>query len=184
MVSASQSPQSDQELLNLVAKDDENAFAIIVDRYIDDVTRFAYYILGSYDSAQDIAQNVFIWLWVNRTSINQTVQLKPYLLKATRNKALDERKSESIRERHRVEIFSQHDRPGDSFPHAMPLATDRIQDAIDNLPERRRTAIRLRVEDGLSHKEIAEIMGVTPQAAQRLVSHALAQLRKLFNIRV
>ncbi len=189
MDSDNQSLQGEPALLVRVKNGNAQAFTEIVTRYIDDVTKFAYYILQSQDEAEEVAQTVFVWLWDKREYIPTNRPVKSYLLRAARNRCLDQRKSLQIRAKYEADLqytaqtLLSHSIVG--YNSDVPgFTVDKVQEVIDKLPEHRRSALRLRIEDGLSHAEVAEVMGITPQAAQKLISRTITDLRKYFGVGV
>ncbi len=164
---------------------DVDAYGKLIDIYIDGVTRFAYYIVGSLDTADDVAQSVFIWLWEHRENIDPHRSIRSYLLGATRNRALNERKSDVVRERYRSRI--QADAEAGHISSEVPssedafLSADAVQFALTQLSERRQLAIRLRIRDEMNYNEIAEVLRTTPDTARKLVTRALEDLRKILS---
>ncbi len=59
------------------------------------------------------------------------------------------------------------------------LTTSTVQAAMLQLSERHQVALRLRIHDEMTHAEIGEILEISPETAQRLVSRAVANLRKI-----
>lgn len=161
---------------------DSQAFTELITRYTNQLTRFAFYTVGSRDAADDIVQQMFVELWERRSTLAPD-QLKPYLFRAVRYRALNERRSQGVRQRHRTDVeaaIASHDYPvtvQSSEEYVLTLAV--VQAAVEVLPERRQLAIRLRLEEEMTYPEIAEVIGVTPMAAQRLVARAMAELREL-----
>ncbi len=165
---------------------DVHAFTAFVAQYVESVTRFAFYMLGSHDTADDIAQHVFISIWDQRHLLDPARPIRPYLFRIARNRALNEQKAIAVRERYASEC--QHDAGVGVESASVPNSEDSVltsatvQAALARLPERRRLVLRLRLEDEMTHAEIGEALGMTPEAAQRLVSRALADLRKILRV--
>ena len=173
-------------LLEGVRSGDTDAFAKLVELHIDTLTQVAFYLSHSRDTADDIVQNIFIALWENRSRIDPDRSLKPYLLRSVRNRALDEHKSDQIRTRYRdiqiAEISSGVRSAQVPSPEGTVLDKATIQQALYHLPQRRRLALQLYLIDDLSESEIAEVLGASPQAADRLIRRALSDLRSLLKI--
>lgn len=131
------------------------------------------------EAAYDVVQDAFIRLWEYRTSLNPDQSLRAYLYTIVRNTAfthMDRRK----RERTRHEELAapvEADAPTVEDTLAARELQTQIHAWIDELPPRRQEAFRLSRFDGLSHHEIADVMGL----AQRTVTHhimlALQDLR-------
>src|SRR5690606_6252090 len=107
MVTKVQSGKEDEDdqqeslLLRRLCAGDEHAFTKLVTRYLDSVTKFAFYILAHHDAAEEVAQDVFVALWERRETLREIKSLKSYLFRAVRNRALDEQKSARVRDRYR-----------------------------------------------------------------------------------
>lgn len=171
----------EQQLLARMRADDTEAFRNIVDTYIDRITEFAASMVGSYDVADDVVQRVFVWLWEHREHVEIQGSFKSYLFRAVRNRVLDDRKADAVRLRYRTEVQSIAAQESIAIrsPEEAIITADLVQAALSLLPERRQQAIRLRLIDDLTHAEIADILGTSPDTASRLVSRAIGDLRKI-----
>ncbi len=171
-------------LVGRIRDGDEHAFTAIVAQYLDTVTRFAFYIVQSHDVAEDIAQNVFVALWEHRDTLGDIRSLKSYLLRAAHNRAINDQRAAGVRERYQthlrteLELGGLLDDPPSADENEWPLTDSLVQTAVDRLSERHRLALRLRILDEMTNPEIAGILGISTEAAQRLISRAMANLRK------
>lgn len=172
---------NEHTLLARIQVGDADAFRIIVETYIGRITEFAAAMVRSNDVAEDVVQKVFVWMWENRETLDIKGRLKPYLFRAVRNRILDYRKSEAIRSRYQGEMQGQilgELAMTPSSENAI-LTADMVQAALRLLSERKQQAVRLRLFDDMTHSEIADILGVTPEASAQLVSRALTDLKKI-----
>ena len=126
---------------------------------------FARVITRSSEVAEEIVEDVFVKLWSNRHRINEVENLTVYLYVAVKNRSLNaisQKASELIRA------------PFDDLDiEAAQVATDpynllvtaemlkRMQQAVDNLPPRCKMIFKLVREDGLKHREVAEILNIS-----------------------
>lgn len=178
--------ERERALIAQIRANDTNAFATLVDQYLDRVTRFATSIIGARDPAEDIVQSVFVQLWDQRASLDPDRPFKPYLYRIVRNRALDERKAITVRATYRAGV--QADAIAGTIDASTPspesaiLTAAAIEAAVQQLPARRQQAIRLRFESQLSHAEIGEVLEISPQAAMQLVLRAIDDLRKKFGV--
>ncbi len=161
---------------------DPDAFATLVTLYVDTLTRMAFYATGSRDTADDVVQRVFVELWERRATLDPN-RLRPYLLRAVRNRAIDEGNAALVRSRHRA--TTQAEASAGSVLAATPSPEEDIlndvtvQAAIARLSPRRRLAVRLRLQEEMSHAEIAEVLEISVVAAKRLVARGIVELRQL-----
>lgn len=200
-ISQSASHLSDRDIISDVAGGSTTAFERLIDRYLPEITRFAAYLLGSTDAAEDVVQQVFVSTWNNRETLKPDASIKSYLYRAVRNRCLNELDAREIRGH--VSLSAMDDRgatsgvtPGGSavggvvgssgavLPGTPPederiLIETTVQQALMHLPERRRAAVNLRIAEDFSYPEIAQILGISTDAAERLVRRALVDLRAL-----
>lgn len=188
--------ENDRTLLDRIARNDHQAFALLVGRYIDSVTRFAFHTIGTADGAEDIAQDVFVRFWEKRAEVVEIKSVKAYLLKLARNRSLNVLKAEGIRDRYKLlenpglgdTVYDDDPQNvavnggSEQNPEEKLLNAATIEAALRQLPERRQLVLHLRVQEGLSHAEIGDIMGISPQAAQVLAGRALSDLRKILGV--
>jgi RNA polymerase sigma-70 factor (ECF subfamily) len=136
-------------------------------------------MLGGVDAAEDIAQQVFIQLWQRRSEWHFTGSVQSYLYRVARNLALNEQRHQTTRERWSERVRRRGQR--------RPVRPDQVvegrelQEAVDSaiaaLPDRRREVFILARFQGLSYREVAEVMGISTQTVANQLSAALADLR-------
>lgn len=177
---------TDAELVTQLRAGDPRALTALVEEYIDALVRFAYYLLGSEDAAKDVVQDVFVRIWEQPGALDPTRSIKRYLYAAVRNHAFDQRKHEAVRTRHREATLAAA--AVDSSLLETPsrenviLSEATVQAAIGKLSERRQEAVRLRIQEQLTHAEIGQILGISTAAAERLVQRALDDLQKILRM--
>ncbi len=175
--------EQERALVARLSASDPGALAIIMTQYGERLLRFAYSLAGSRDVAEDIVQYVFIRLWDRRAFLDPGSRFKPFLFKAVQNRALDERASDAVRGRYRASVEGEE--IAGLRPAAVPSHEERILDqmtiqaAVELLSERRRLAIRLRLEEEMTHAEIAEVLEISLVAAKSLVARAMDDLRDI-----
>ena len=168
---------ADADLLAGTRAGDEACFAALFRRYHGDLLAFASSIVGEAE-AGDVVQGVFVSLWELRHDVEAAPTLKAYLFRATRNRALNARRSL----RRWAFRFVGLD-------HADAVATPPIRAdagelaravaaACSRLPRRQREAFGLRHFHGLSYAEIAAAMGVSPRTVEVHLAKAARTLRE------
>lgn len=145
-------------------------FQDLVDRHWRDVARLSAALVGSND-AEDCAQRAWLQALAAYPSLRSAQNLRSWLLTITSHCATDLHRG---RARRAVPVESLPDRPAAEVAER----DDALWDAVRALPDRQRTAVALRYVAELPHAEIAAVLGTTPPASRRLVSDALATLRK------
>ena len=130
-------------------------FHEIYERYSKDVYRYAFWLSGSADDADDITSETFARAWAGRDEI-RTETVKAYLFAIARNLYLKQ-----LRHAKSQTDFPPHHADPKPAPEQLveaKLELHRAMDAIQSLPEVDRAAFLLRIQHELSYEEIARIL--------------------------
>ena len=153
-------------------------FDYFFDKYYQGLCVYAYKMVLSRSPSEDIVQDFFIKLWEDRKFLNIESSLKSYFLRSIHNRCLDFLAHQNITETHRtyrLNHLSQEDIQ--EYPLLDFELEQRLQKAIESLPDGiRETFIMSRVE-GLSYQEIAKRENVSVKAIEYRISKALSLLR-------
>lgn len=157
---------------------DRQAFAEVFQHFYPALVRYASGITGDAATAADVVQDCFAKLWAEHERMAVRVSLKALLYTMVRNRALNaQRRQRFASEVNGEDAAERHAVPPEA---AATLAAEQLQQQlarwIDALPARRREAFMLSRYHGLSHSEIAGIMGVS---ARTVDTHMLLALREL-----
>jgi RNA polymerase sigma-19 factor, ECF subfamily len=172
--------ESDEdELTAALAAGEATALDEMLRRYWPRIVRFASHIAGCDDLAEDIAQDAFVQLWQWRARLTSGGSVAAFLHRVARNLALNEVRNRAVRDRQVRAIGASHDTvvsPPDEVLEVRGLehAIDR---AIAALPARQRTVFVMARYEGLTHQEIARILGTSPQTVANQMTSALVRLR-------
>ena len=168
---------TDTKLLTALKEGDRSAFRQIFDRYYKYLVVTIHNLSSDDQMAHDITQDVFLEIWKRRDSLNIS-NLKSYLRRAAINKMLNRIKA------NRSNYFEPADLPEQQSDIAQPLeelkATnlqDAINKAMDHLPERCCMVFKLRRLEGLSLKEIAAQLDISPKTVENQLTKAMKIMR-------
>lgn len=147
----------------------------------------AYHILGSQHDAQDAVSQAFVQLHKNISAIRQIPcnKLRPYLVSTVKNVSitmLNKRQKELGRTRPMTEELEDTLRhPGEETDDLAlaGMTAEYLIEAIGRLPDDKAEIIRMSALDGLSDKQIAGMLGITPGSARSRLSRARAQLKAM-----
>jgi RNA polymerase sigma-70 factor (ECF subfamily) len=176
-------PQHDDQrpdavLLARLAADDASALDALLGRYWSPLTAFVARMTGSVEAAEDAVQEAFCRLWERRRSWRDEGSVSGLLFRLARNRAVSAHRHLDAEARAASlageTLARHHDAPAE--PNDDLRAA--LERAIALLPPRRREVFLLRVVHDLSYKEIAAVMGTSPQTVANQLSHALAFLRR------
>jgi len=169
---------SDETLMQAVARADLSAFECLVLRHQESAWRTAYRMVGSRETAEDIAQEAFLRVFQAADRYRPTAAFRTYLYRIVVRLCLDHLR------RRRPAPTGEPIRAPDVSPspeeHAVRCESVRaVETALSRLPARQRMATVLRYYEGLGGQEIAEAMGTSVKAVERLLARARAGLETL-----
>lgn len=169
-----------------VADGKREAFSLLMRRHANPVLTFLARMTGNLDRAEELFQEVFLTLWLMRHKYDPAQPFRPWLFGIARMKCLHEFRqnyqSRTAAGSVLVE-FNLDDGPG---PVETAIATEdakSVAAALARLPEQQRTVVSLRIWNGLSYRDIAEVIGSTEVTARSHMFHGLNSLRKVLEPR-
>ena len=135
---------------------------------------------------EEIASDVFVRYWNNRSTIVIRTSIKDYLFKSVKNACIDYLRTEKKHRRKTLQLDDQTvvcntlaDLGENPIEYLIKEETEqRIMKAIDELPERYRLTFVLNRLDEMSYEEVAEAMGITKNTVKSNLRDALALLRE------
>ena len=170
---------TDTELITLLRRGENKAFAAIYRRYAEPIYLQLRKKVDCREDARDIAQEIFLSLWQKRNSLPEDTRLNAYLFAAARYRAIN------YMAHHRVSESVMQDLARRLQPTSVPadyLVRERdlsavIETAISNLPDKMQTVFRMSRHDQLSHKEIARNLNLSETTVKKQVANALKVLK-------
>jgi RNA polymerase sigma-70 factor (ECF subfamily) len=156
------------------------AFDAIYRKYAKSIYGFAYGMLKSYEDAENLVQEVFICLWINRQKIKKGSSLKYYLFTVAyhtsisflRNKAKDNQ----FKRRLKV-LQDKFQEPADSEIEYKELNT-RLTLIINKLPEKQKKVFLLHRREGLTYLEISEKLNISINTVETHMARALKSIKQ------
>lgn len=173
----------DAELLNRVQSGDRDAFAGLVNRHKDKLVNYLTVLVRDRGRAEELAQEVFLKLFVNVNRYQERGQFLPYLYRIATNLVRSEERTRRRREL-LLRAFSSNGnghRPQRS-PHAELLSMEieeRVGEAIAALPLRFRSPLTLREIEGWSYRDIADALNCREGTVRSRIHRGREQLRRL-----
>jgi len=164
--------EEDFELLAKFKKGDQQAFELLVRKYKTTVFNTIYSIMGNAQEADDIAQEVFLKVYTKADSFKGESSFSTWLYRITVNRCVDELR----RRKNKIISYETEFNQEEKLKLKDVLASrenditeklrqkelqDIIQKAMNSLPEKYRIILTLKEIEGLSYKEISQIMKIS-----------------------
>jgi RNA polymerase sigma factor (sigma-70 family) len=177
--------QDDRALWKRMRRGDEQALAELFRRHYASLFDYGLKLSQHAELVRDGIQEIFAYIWEKRQNLAAADSIRAYLLVSLRRHLLKllqqvNRREASDRE-FQWEQAAAYFSPEELFiAKEKEQATQRVlNQALEEIPPRQREALYLKTFDGLSYREIAAIMNVSPQVARNYVCEAFHKLRGL-----
>ena len=162
--------------MQAVSGGDLEAFYEIVLRYQDLAWKTAYRFLGDSMEAEDVAQESFLRILQAVPRYRPTATFRTYFYRTLTHLCIDRTRKKQLTNIDEIpEVVDPSPGPAENLIDK-ELRTQ-VRTTLDTLPPNQKTAMILRHYEGLSYVEIAQVMGVTLKAVERLISRAGASLQ-------
>jgi RNA polymerase sigma-70 factor, ECF subfamily len=169
---------SERNLRDRIRAGDESAFDAVFRSHYPHLVRMAESITRERATAEEIAQDVMLELWRRRESLELEQTFLGYLVRSTRNRALNHVRHERIVTREAaamaLEVRVSPAADGELLGGELARA---VRDAIDSLPNRSKEVFQMSREQGLRYAEIAGILEISVKTVEKRMGQALAELR-------
>jgi RNA polymerase sigma-70 factor, ECF subfamily len=164
---------------------DEKIYELIFRQYYNQIVAFGYNFVDDKYIAENIAQESFINLWLNRKKVGQPAGIKSFLYTSAKSRCLNHLRDKKRRSQHiiqitdlreidlNVKILDSFDFSGYDFIELEAL----IKGAIEELPERCKEVYSKSRFEGKKNSEIAEELNISIQAVEANITRAIKKLR-------
>lgn len=159
----------------MTAKD----FKMIYDAHFDDLRRYLIYRSGDQDLSKDIAQNVFMKVWTKKIEI-ALGNIKSLLFKMATDEFISHIRKKKVEKEYTESIDLKLIREPDNNDDLLEKKV-LFQKALNQLPEKQKTAFLMNKMQGLTYKEIAEILNLSQKAIEKRIGLALKALKQNIN---
>ena len=166
-----------KELFADIAQGSKSAFSSLFRTQYKSFVSFAKSYVADKADAEEIVSDAFVWIWLHRDELGSVEKPAIYLFVMVKNRCIntlrDLSRFESLDE-YPVSIETKHDSPLEKIEYN-ELAT-KLYAIIDTLPNQQKRIFRMVKENGLSAKQTAEILELSPRTVE---THLYKAIRKL-----
>ena len=173
-------PDTSMALVERIRAGDESAFEALFHEYHAPLCSFAYRYVEGRDVAEEIVQEVFLFVWERRETWDVRESVKTYLFTSVRNAAVSYLRHEGVVRRYEaqsLDLFAPSGDLADERLRSNELAAA-VQKAVKQLPDRCQLVFTLHREQGLTYAEIARVLGISEKTVEVHMGRALKGLRK------
>lgn len=158
-------------------------FQELFEHYFRSLVTYAYRYVNDWTVSEDIAQDVFMALWISRNKIDFEEPIKPYLYRATFNRSINHLNSVLVLRRvdhadnldelidHEILSYNQHDNL------LLKEIEEEITSFVETLPKQRKRVFQLSREENLKNKEIALRLNISEKSVEKHITKALSDIR-------
>ena len=168
----------DMDYVSLIKQGNQAVFEVVYHTYHDRIYYFVLKTTGCEHIAEEVTQISFIRLWEKKAQLSDNYAIDVQLSRIARSIMIDllrvkatERKALNVIQERTEAVIA-----GD--PLVSKQLMEKANETINNLPPECQKIFKLSREEGLSHKEIARQLSISPKTVENQISKALKVVRK------
>lgn len=161
---------------DVTKKQDQEVFDFIFTKFYKFVFVKAFFIIQDKEAAEDLVQSFFIDLWENKHYLMLEDDMKGYLYRSIRNRALNylrDTEKKLKRQEHylinRGDSFEKIEEPNEQICH--------LKQALNELPNQQQRALRIVYMQARKYQEAADLMGISINSLKSHLKTGLKNLR-------
>ena len=163
-----------------LTKGNESSLEVLFNYYYPRLFYFSKSFLKIETGIDDILQEVFLKVWQNRKKITSVTTFNAYIFTITKNLLLNEIRrrlnDEKIKDNLQKLSIAKEYRVFDDVEYND--LKEKIKNIINELPERQKEVYNLSREEGLTNKEIADKLGISPKTVEYHITQSISFLKK------
>lgn len=170
-------------LLKQIAEGDEQAFAVLFYRYLPVLQPFALKFTKSSDVAEEIIQDTFLRVWLNREKLDDIENVKSWLYKFASNECLNYLRKQLKEAKAIDKLIIEHPKESNNTVDTLNLndVNYLVGQAIDRLPGQRKRIYLMSRSEGMNIPEIAAALELSPNTIKNALVISLKTIREHLN---
>jgi RNA polymerase sigma-70 factor (ECF subfamily) len=166
-------------IINRLKQDEKSALDDLFGYYYPRLFHFSKSILKIETDVDDILQEVFVKLWLNRQKIGNAETFNSYIFTITKNEVLNLIRTNIRNNSFKNELFQRS--VAEEFQMQSQLEFNEVKSGINQvvsqLPEKRRQIFILSRTEGLSNREIAQQLNISEKTVEDHITHAIKKIK-------
>lgn len=163
-----------------LSNDDKSSLETLFNHFYPRLYHFSRSFLKIDDGIDDILQEVFLKIWMNRRKITKPETFNAYIFTITRNLLLNEIRNRLNSQKAREKLLEKS--VAEEFLLSKQIEYQELESMVSQivagLPDRQREVFTLSRSEGLSHREIAHKLQIAEKTVEYHISQVIHQLRK------
>lgn len=166
-------------LIKRVQNGDLLAFNLIVDQWKDKIHRFAYRFLMDSDDANEITQKTFIKAYQKIDTLDEPGKFSPWIYRVANNLCIDELRRSGRNRMDSIADWSEHESEIKSPQKNLEKSelSELLQKALMTLPDEQRVVVVMKQYEGLTFREISEILQQSENTVKSRMYYGLKSMR-------
>lgn len=171
--------EDEKKLVAQLRGDNIGAFDQLYHIYSQKLYLFSFSMLKNTEDSKELVQEVFYRVWNKRHEINTAKSFKSFLFTISYNLIIDQLRLKLKDQEYRNFLKKYFDSNTASQSNLTDFETinKQVELAVNELPQKRKKIYTLSRKDGLSHKEIAEQLGITVKTVENQISLSLKHIK-------
>ncbi len=166
----------DAVLAKRIKDGDHHAFKQFFDRYHGSLVSYLKRRGIDGETAEDIVQNAYIFIWERRSEIDPNKSLRAFLFRIGYTRALNHFR-DTAKFDGKADLDLHTSQTKTSAKAEFNLTNQHLQKAIQSLPEKRRAVFELCFLEDLTYRETAQTLGISIKTVENQMAHALKSIR-------
>lgn len=154
-------------------------YEILFNEHYSRMVSYAYNFLKEQEASEEIVQEVFYQLWINREKTEIKTSINSYLYRAVRNRCINMIKHIEIRENYKQYNSEEIEKSDLEFDSLLTVSEldKKIRESIDQMPMQRKKIFLMSRYEDMTYKEIADKMGLSKKTIENQMGKALQYMR-------
>jgi len=166
----------EQALILKVSQGDEDAFSKLFHQYHKHLAVFVYKITGSPDLVEEVVQDAFLKIWINRTQLIHVKNFKSYLFTVSKNHSINCLKQQVRNRILQQQWQKEHIHHTEDIEESPTNYFALLDQAIDALPPQQQKVYVLSKHQRLKYAEIANLMGISKETVKSYLKLAIGTI--------
>lgn len=174
---------TEQQLVSLLRAGSQFAFEKLFEKYSQKLFRFSFSYLKSDADSEEIVQNVFLKIWEKRQKLKDETSFKSYLFTIAFNVIRKDFNKKAKENKYKTELLEvlATENPMLETNSDFEVYVIKLEQLIEQMPDRRKEIFLKRKKEGKSVREIASSMDISPKTVENQITEAMNYLKKEFS---